>query len=191
MTIIIDNYPHNLLALPNQLNILKAKTSLNLITIISIIYSNVDILINKRDELKKTIIDEDPDVILLNEIYPKYEHNISAQLEFKLEGYNANFNTHFSRGIAIYVKDTIDITHCELKEIKSVNENLWTLINVNNTKILIGCIYRSDSNDNATSVNQLTEMFNTVTNSNIKYDKLLITGDFNLMEIKWINILVN
>ena len=32
-------------------------------------------------------------------------------------------------------------------------------------------------------------MFNPVTNSNIKYDKLLITGDFNLKEIKWNNIL--
>ena len=42
---------------------------------------------NKREELKKRIIDENPDIILLTEIYPKYEHTISAILEYKVDGY--------------------------------------------------------------------------------------------------------
>ena len=161
----------------------KTKSSAN--QNLKILYSNVDILINKRG-IKENIFVDDPDIILLNEIYPKYNHTINAALEFKIDGYNAEFNSNFSRGVAIYIKNTIDILPCEIKEIKSVNENLWTLINVNNTKILFGCIYRSDSNDKDTSVNQIIEMFNTITNSNIPYEKLLIAGDFNLKEIKWI-----
>ena len=143
---------------------------------------------NKREELKKRIIDENPDIILLTEIYPKYEHTISAILEYKVDGYTLDFNSNFSRGVAIYIKDTIDILPCEIKELDNVNENLWTLIKIDDTNILIGCIYRSDSIKKETSINHLIEMFDNILKSKIKYDKLIISGDFNLKEIHWEDI---
>ena len=121
----------------------------------------------------------------MTEIYPKYKHSISAILEYKVDGFSLETNTKYSRGVAIYIKDSVEILPCELKELENVNENLFTLVKTNNTKILIGCIYRSDSVNKETSINQLTDMFDRIMNSNIKYDKLFIFGDFNLKKIRW------
>ena len=146
----------------------------------------MDSLLNKRNELKNLISENDPDIILLNEIYPKKDNKIDPILEFDIPGYSPKFNKFFSRGVAIYIKNNIDIVPCHLSEIKSINENLWQLVKIKNVNLLIGCIYRSDSNNKEQSTTELIELFQNALN--IKFDKILIMGDFNYSNIDWDNI---
>ena len=89
-------------------------TSSKSVSHVKIIYSNVDTLINKREELADLVNNKDPDIIMLNEIFPKYKHNIDPLKEFHLEGYQADFNHLEARGVIIYIKNSIDILPCSM-----------------------------------------------------------------------------
>ena len=145
----------------------------------------MDTLMNKREELKNTINTHDPDIIMLNEIYPKTKHTIDPNIEFNIPGYISDFNNNSARGVAIYTKENIDVLPCTLNQTfdtnTSLNENIWKLLKINNIRILIGCVYRSDSNNKKDSIDQLNNLFNAA--SQINCDKILITGDFNLPSI--------
>ena len=149
----------------------------------------MDTLMNKREELKITINTHDPDIIMLNEIYPKTKHTIDPNIEFNIPGYISDFNNNSARGVAIYTKENIDVLPCTLNQTfdtnTSLNENIWKLLKIN-IRILIGCVYRSDSNNKKDSIDQLNNLFNAA--SQIKCDKILITGDFNLPSIHWNNL---
>ena len=114
-------------------------------------YTNVDQLLNKMEDLKMIISDVDPDIILLTEVIPKRQQNVIHEVQIKLIGYQLYTNFKFVdtnlgdsgiRGTIIYVKN--NITCDEVKFETEYNDHVWIKIKLkNNDSLLCGCIYRT------------------------------------------------
>ena len=64
-----------------------------------------------------------------------------------------------------------------------MNEYVWIVLKYNSKSMLLGCIYRSGSNDKKQSTSEIMNMLKSVDQS--KYDKIIVTGDFNYPDIDW------
>lgn len=149
-----------------------------------LLYSNVDSLMSKREELCKLAHEIKPDIICLTETLPKNKHvKIDVVKEFNIPKYNLFTNENAKRGIAIYYKDHYDAKLCDTLNLIEFSECLWTTVNINKINVLVGCVYRSPSGDKNDSTNKLTEML--MKTEQVKYDKIIVTGDFNYPEINW------
>ena len=149
---------------------------------LTLLYSNCDSgLLNKRDELNIIISEKNPDIIQLTEIYPKKNHRGDPNTDFHIPGYNLFTNPNPSRGIITYVKSHIGVLPCDIDIVPTetvvMNEYVWTLLKYNSKTMLLGCIYRSGSNDKKLSTNEIMNMLKNIDQS--KYDKIIVTGDFN------------
>ena len=157
-----------------------------------ILYSNVDQLPNKHHELCSHVSNIRPDLIQLTEIYPKNLRNTNrddndisiCDTLFKIPGYELVINKNPIRGIALYYRSDIDVTICE--EINTLfSECMWCSTTIGPSKFLFGCVYRDQAIDKTESLNNVIHLLN---NANLpKYDKVIITGDFNLPNFDWIN----
>ena len=149
-----------------------------------IIYSNVDSLLNKRDELKDMICTYNPDIIQLTEVLPKYIKDKATDFstDFHIEGFNLYLNKDPKRGIAMYIKSSLDASIIEVKNCDLV-ETLCLSLTMNNKNIFLGCIYKSPSYDKNQTTKELIELLNSF--QICKYDKFLLTGDFNYPNIDW------
>ena len=76
------------------------------------IYTNADQLLNKIDDLKMLIADDNPDVIMVTEVIPKAQKNPIPDVLLNIEGYelyknfkevDSNLGASGRRGVAIYV----------------------------------------------------------------------------------------
>jgi len=151
-------------------------------------YTNADCLLNKLDELKVIITLQDPDIIIVTEAFPKTINptNIHCN-EYKLSEYNCFSGniTESSRGVLIYVKDTIPAESCHVLESLPFKESTWCELRMNKTdKLLVGGIYKSP---NSEPINQerLLDLFS---HDCIKtYKHCIILGDFNYPGINWEN----
>lgn len=95
-------------------------------------YSNVDQLLNKIEDLKSLISDDEPDIILLTEIIPKAQKNVIHESQLNITGYETHVNFKFTeeelgssgkRGVAIYVKDNLE---CEDIKFDTIyDDHLW------------------------------------------------------------------
>ena len=63
------------------------------------------------------------------------------------------------------------------------DQSLWLSVKINDQYILVGYIYRSPSADKVQSTNIFINMFAQI--DPIKYNKIIITGDFDYPEINW------
>ena len=150
-------------------------------------YTNCDSgLLNKRDELSLIISDKNPDIVQLTEVLPKRNNqNVDHNTDFNLSGYNMYHNTNPARGIITYIRSTIDVSECDILNDGTVylNEYLWNVLKINSLTLLLGCVYRSGSNDKNASTTELVNIIKSIDQS--KYDKVIITGDFNYPDINW------
>jgi len=90
------------------------------VTGLNILYTNIDQLLNKRDDLEMAIAGNEPDIILITEILPKARWNTLSTARLSLNGYSSIFNfdpdsTHSSsvRGMGIYVSEKLSF--CEVQ----------------------------------------------------------------------------
>ena len=120
------------------------------------------------------------------EVYPKTgkSTDISEQ-ELQIDNYNL-YLSHVeenSRGVAIYVKDTVSSTlNLELTN-HSFNENVLVNIQLKEKEtFLIGGVYRSPQSSTENN-DLLLDLLEKVKRE--KFSNLLILGDFNLPEINW------
>lgn len=114
---------------------------------LSVYYTNADNLLSKLDELKVRIQIITPDILIITEIYPKVgKFSDVAVVELHIDNYNL-YSLDVkgnSRGVAIYVKETllptpnVDLTDQLFAEIVWVNIRLK-----NNESLLGGGVYRS------------------------------------------------
>ena len=98
-------------------------------------------------------------------------------MEYGIPGYSLKHNMDPLRGTAVYFKDTIDPIECTELNDTSFKECLWHKINIDSKIILLGCIYRNTSVNKEESTKNLIEVLKKT--NDIKYDNLVITGDFN------------
>jgi len=107
---------------------------------IKVMYSNVDSLLNKKDELITRISDDKPDIIALSEIKPKHAALFNEE-EYTLPDYDTFINKEHKRGVAIYVKKSLHAQNCEGMNISDFSESVWcTFNNADAGKVLLGCV---------------------------------------------------
>ena len=115
---------------------------------------------NKRDELTQRVKDYDPDIIQLTETLPKRKTDvINQELEFSIPGYcKPLVNENPSRGIAVLVKENIDVKVNDKLSNLHYSESLFCSLKINDISVLLGCVYRSGSEDKYHSTNELIEL---------------------------------
>ena len=114
---------------------------------LSLYYTNADNLLFKLDELKVRIQLVSPDILIITEIYPKMGKSTDiTEDELHIDNYSL-FRSNVkesSRGVAIYVKDTLSSTiNLDLTD-HLFSESVWVNIHINDKdNFLIGGVYRS------------------------------------------------
>ena len=153
---------------------------------LKVLYSNVDSLLNKRNEMSATIDINKPDIICLVEILPKNRILPVLPCEFQLKDYNCFTNINSSschRDVLIYVKETFNSTIVNIDN-SVLRESVWCEIFIDSDRLLVGGIYRSPNStvENNLLVNEL------LVKMSKKYTNILIMGDFNHPDINWSDI---
>ena len=155
-------------------------------------YTNADCLLNKLEELEVLISIENPDIIIVTEVFPKNvkPSNID-QNEYKLKGFSCFMGpvTDSCRGVAIYVKDCIKADYCYDLNKTVFKESVWCEITFDkNEKLLIGGVYKSP-NCEVTNQEKLCRLITQAVERGCKHT--LVVGDFNFPEINWASWTVN
>ena len=150
----------------------------------NIFYSNLDTISNKKPEIKDLVQQESPDIICFTEILNKKDPNIEIT-EIKIEGYDLFLEKHPQRGVIIYTKECLQAQEVTEFEHLNFKESAWCKFETqNNEKVLIGNIYHSP-NSNIENTTKLFEILKDESNIFNKFDRIIITGDFNFPNIKW------
>lgn len=101
--------------------------------VLTILYTNADQFVNKRDDLLASIAGKEPDIILITEVIPKSQRNPISHSLLHVEGYNSYFNFNPSeenlgesgiRGVAIYSKISLTVKEIEI-EIPEYRDHAW------------------------------------------------------------------
>jgi hypothetical protein len=149
------------------------------------VYTNADSLSNKMTELKTIAIIEKPHVIAVTEVKPKNYRDITLE-DFTLEGYEThslNVTSRVGRGIIIYTHESVRANDIEI--LVEYDEACWMEIKLDKgDKLLIGCLYRSDSGTQENN-NKLLDIIKHA--MSLDYSHYLFMGDFNYNSICWDN----
>jgi hypothetical protein len=147
-------------------------------------YTNADQLKNKFEEFKLTVIQEDPDIIAITEVKPKNCRYRVTEANYTIPNYKLwqkNIDNNCGKGIIMYTKNGIPCQEVVIDD--KFSEQLWMEIPINiQDKILIGCIYRSNSGTRDNNDNLLRSI-STAAEQN--YRHTIIVGDFNYPKIDW------
>ena len=154
------------------------------------IFTNADVLTNKKEELSAIVKDISPDIVGVCEVLPK---NFKEQIypeEFKIEGYDMiphpNIEKNTGRGSILYIK--ADLTHMpvELKGPgKNFEEHILQEIKIDDDdSALVALLYRSPASDHQNN-SLLLELLSEL--SSLK-PHLVSMGDINLKGIDWVNM---
>ena len=120
------------------------------------LYTNADQFVNKRDDLLARIAGDEPDIIMITEVIPKSQKNPIAPALLEIDGYKPTFNFEPKsdnlslagiRGVAIYSKMSLNASEVDDIKVDDFSDHVWIEIPQRNEPLLIGCIYRSPSND--------------------------------------------
>ena len=135
--------------------------------------------------MKELISRKNPDIIQITEVLPKQKIKIDPKLEFDIPGYELFINENPSRGIIMYIKQSLKPSKCDELNSCDFHESLWCNINIDSVSLLLGCIYRNTSIDLAQSTEHLVNLLQKL--NSIKHEQVIITGDFNYPNINWKN----
>ena len=151
---------------------------------ISSLYSNVDSLLNKRNELAAVLATHSPSIIALTELLPKNAKNIHVK-EYDIDNYDKFINNAPHRGVIIYTHKSLQAT-----EVTFIDNNFqeFVMCEVKTSKsgisLLIVCIYRSPSS----GLNNNDNLLRLLRRVDQHPAKLKCTvGDFNMPYIDWDN----
>ena len=111
---------------------------------------------------------------------PKHSIFDLSDETLKIDGYNMFHSGLQIRGVCIYTANHLIANQFEPSS--NFDESVWCEIMNDKEKLIIGCIYRSPSSTDSNCVNLLS-LLEEVTS--MKYDQLVIVGDFNYKEVDW------
>ncbi len=146
--------------------------------------TNADNLRNKLAELNHIISIHNPDIIAVQEVFPKNSEVQPDKVTYETNGYELFLGNNMEkRGVALYIKD--DIKANEILLLTSYEEAVWCEIKLKGKdKLIVGSVYRSPNSgqDNNT---ELANMLKDIAKEHASH--LLIMGDLNFPRIDWIN----
>ncbi|KAK4307663.1 hypothetical protein Pmani_020588 [Petrolisthes manimaculis] len=151
-------------------------------------YTNVDnSVLSKYEELIALTTIDKYDIILLSEIKPKFGQ-IPDIPTMNILGYNLYTNDLHAtntRGVSVYVHSTLNSKQTISTVTNTYNDSVWIIGNGSrNSKLLIGCVYRSGSPEVALQYE--TNLHETlIWTANTACSHKLIAGDFNHPGITW------
>ena len=153
-------------------------------TRLSCMYFNARSIVNKIDELEIYTKEEDLDIIGVTETWLSDEILTS---EYSLEGYTLlrkdrkDLVKTRGGGVALYVKNEINIVEREDINEQLFPESLWCELVFKGEKTLLGVCYRPPDSL-AVNNEALYSLLNKVGRENV-----VIMGDFNFAELRWDN----
>ena len=154
------------------------------------LYTNTDnSLLSKYDELHARIAMDTPDIICISEIKPKNGQTpVKEQLE--INGYDLILSPEYlnntTRGVCIYTKLELNAMPVINNTTELFKDSVWVSIpGSNNRNLLVGCVYRSGSQEKAIPLDPNLHRMITSMALNKKFTEVLITGDFNHPNINW------
>ena len=118
-----------------------------------VLYTNADQFLNKKDELLRLIAGNEPNIIIITEVIPKAQINPIEAPMLEIEGYDHYFkfeisNTNLSpsgiHGVAISVKEDLDVS--EVTFDTDFNDHIWVNISLTDGEsLLCGCIIQKSN----------------------------------------------
>ena len=148
----------------------------------TVVYSNVDSYLNKRDEFLMRLDVLKPDIIALTEIKANNQKFFNES-EYALDNYDTFINKNHKLGTVLHTDKSLKAQEVSILNDNEFEESVWCTFTTHNAeKVLLGCIYRSP---NSSPTN--TENLKSLLSSQLiqTYDKICIVGDFNLPSIRW------
>ena len=154
------------------------------------LYTNTDnSLASKLDEIKVILSTEDYDMVCITEIKPKFGNVPETDL-LKLDGYELLVNSAYkdpnTRGVAIYIKQSLNATLIANDVTEKFKDSLWLQVpGPRNENLLVGCIYRSGSPTKAIQLDNYLHSMLIHMSTGLNYKNVVIIGDFNHPQIIW------
>ena len=154
----------------------------NAICRLEVLYSNVDSITNKIDEIKAVMaLKPEEDVFAFTEVKPKRTSTPLTRRKYRY--LVSNFSQALQR-VIIYTRASLQVGTFHINsEHKSWVEHVWVTIKLHDSQLVKGCLYRSPSAPcQVRSIKPLTSSVDQVmrtTNENV-----VITGDLNLPRVQ-------
>lgn len=149
-------------------------------------------MVNKLDEFKISIQNDDPSIILVTETW--LNNKIPDNMVY-IPGYTLYRKDRGSDGggVCIYIRNNIaghTVTSYVSAKFNTVGpvESLWLEVSISKIKFLVACIYRQKQ---STSVEQNQQLLQTLESAISSKNSVYILGDFNYPEINWENLTVS
>lgn len=151
----------------------------------SVLLTNIRSLMPKRDNFSALINDTDCDIIALTETWLSSKVK-NSELFYSDKQYVVFCKDRAERcggGVLLAINQCIE---CSFLPVVSDLESVWSCLNVNFKKIVVGVCYRSPSSP-ASFCDQLHDCLNQVT---VRYPgaSIILLGDFNFPSIDWLHV---
>ena len=165
-------------------NIVNSHSSIPTHDNLDVLYTNCDCYSNKKEELLLNVETHRPHLICLVEVNPKSGEKLDDAF-LHISGYRAPIHNLLDngRGIAVYVREDVKATKCDLDIItrSKFNESVWIDLSAKTGTLHLGCIYRSP-NTSENNSNELIRLVDQFANRNKSF---VMMGDFNHSSINW------
>ena len=134
---------------------------------LTVLYTNADQFICKRDDMCLLVCNDEPDLIVVTEVVTKAQRVLIASAQLSIPGYvhYANFEpsslnpgSSGTRGICVYSADWLRVSEVSLYS--SAVEHIWIRLSLaGSDDLLIGCAYWSPSSPLEESIQDIDNLF--------------------------------
>ena len=137
------------------------------------------------DELKRVIKEKNIQIISITESWGQPWKEATLEIEGFTMYRKDREDGRKGGGCIIYISKELKSFTCRELENSQGDDAIWCWVKLTNeTKILIGCMYRAPSSTTENNINLMNQI--TQANDVAGQNRILLMGDFNLKEINWI-----
>ena len=147
--------------------------------------TNAQSLQFKMDELKQVIKEKNVQILTITESWGQPWKEATLDIEGFTMYRKDRVDGRKGGGCIIYISKELKSFTCRELENAEGNDSMWCWVKLtNNTKILVGCIYRAPNSSEENNDKIIRQIFRA--NEVAGQSRILLMGDFNLKEINWL-----